>query len=587
MSVVEIADHLADPLALLTLAPRTAPARQQTMRAAIDWSYALLTPQEQTLLRRLAVFAGGFTLRAAQLVCSGPDLPPADVVDLLDRLVSKSLLIAVPDEETTRFVQLETVRSYLWQQLVLAGEEDALRARHRDWCLALAERVPAELLDSDQADRLAQEQANLRAALHWTLESDQGAEAARLAIGLTPLWLLRGSFAEGRAQLTAVAQLPSAAASPVLTSLAYSWAAVFAHNEGANMAAEDLAVRGLALAETTDDNLAVVMAMNPFAQAAFGQGNMALAAERAAAGLKLADRGGPAAATIAFWFSITMLELGDPDRAEQLLAEATRLAREAKFRFGEGRLLALQAIFAERARDHQLADQRLAEALAAERSRGGLPGVIDVLTMAGQIFVERGEWVRATDALSEALAAATFYGSHLRLARVLESLTGLLVETHPDASVRLAAGAQELRDSLRAQPRPSESHRLGIHLARAEQKLGHVAYMATWKAARAMPLDKIVDDVRKLLGQASPEAVVVPHPRPDQLTARQREVVLLVVRGLSNREIAEELVVTRKTAEAHIGNILNKLELSSRVQIATWAYARGLAEPETGAPATA
>jgi hypothetical protein len=116
--------------------------------------------------------------------------------------------------------------------------------------------------------------------------------------------------------------LPSATASPVLTSLAYSWAAVFAHNEGANMAAEDLAVRGLALAERTDDNLAVVMAMNPFAQAAFGQGNMALAAERAAAGLKLADRGGPAAATIAFWFSITMLELGNPDRAEQLLAEA-------------------------------------------------------------------------------------------------------------------------------------------------------------------------------------------------------------------------------------------------------------------------
>ena len=103
MSVAEISDHLADPLALLTLAPRTAPARQQTMRATIDWSFALLTAHEQTLLRRLATFSGGCTLEAATAVCSGPDLPSEHVLDLLDRLVAKSLVSVVKDHDRTRY----------------------------------------------------------------------------------------------------------------------------------------------------------------------------------------------------------------------------------------------------------------------------------------------------------------------------------------------------------------------------------------------------------------------------------------------------------------------------------------------------
>jgi non-specific serine/threonine protein kinase len=125
MSVAQIAQHLTDPL------------------ATIDWSYDVLTESEKTLLRRLAVFSESFTLAAAQTVCTGPELPADQILDLLDHLVSRSLVSTFSDHEVTRFDLLGTLRGYLLARLTAAGEVDALRARHRDWCIALAEHTPS------------------------------------------------------------------------------------------------------------------------------------------------------------------------------------------------------------------------------------------------------------------------------------------------------------------------------------------------------------------------------------------------------------------------------------------------------------
>jgi len=248
-------------------------------------------------------------------------------------------------------------------------------------------------------------------------------------------------------------------------------------------------------------------------------------------------------------------------------------------------MLAQRALFAERAGDRLLADQLLADAVEAER-RMGLPGLIEVLTTSGTVFADRGEHARAAEALSEALATAAAHGSLDRLARVLEAISGLVAASQPDGCVRLAAAADELRDSLRALPRPSERRRLGTHLQAAKRRLGEAPYAATWSAARTEPLDTILDEGRELLRNLGVVEVEVPAPTSaDSLSDREREVVLLVMRGLSNRAIADELVVARKTAEAHIGHILTKLGLTNRVQIATWAYEHGLAPAATDAPA--
>jgi non-specific serine/threonine protein kinase len=585
MSVMEISDRLANPLALLTLAPRTAPARQQTLRATIDWSYALLAPQEQMLLRRLAVFNGGFTLEASESVCASAELPRERILDLLERLVSKSLVIALKEHDTTRYTLLETLRHYLFGCLAAAGEDEVVRARHRDWCIAIAEREVPELFDQQQVALLTQEQDNLQAALHWTLESDQAGAAGRLAVGMSPLWLLQGRFDEGRARLAAVVDLPSAAGSPLAAARAYMWAAALAFNEGAYVVTEELGLRGLALAEAAGDKDAIVGTLFQVGQAALGQGDLARAADRFETALGLCDEGGPVAVMTAYCLGQVMVERNDWSRAEALLTQATTWAHAAGSPFPHGRLQAERARVAERAGDRALADRLLADALASERGMG-LPGLIDVLTTSARIFADRGERVRAAEAMREALGHAASHGSLARLARLLEAVSDLVAPSHPQACVRLVACADAVRDSLRALPRPSERVRLSMQLNDVRRRLGESAYAATWQAARATPLDQIVEEANALLREpVQAEVARLTPAAEDVLSEREREVVQLVTRGLSNREIANELVVARKTAEAHIGHILTKLGLTNRVQIATWGYDHGFAPRDIERPA--
>jgi predicted ATPase/DNA-binding CsgD family transcriptional regulator len=150
MTLAEIARRLDDPLGLLTGGGRAAPVRQQTLRASLDWSHALLRDPEQRLLRRLAIFGDGFTLEAAEAVCTADDLPVAEVAVLLDRLVAQSLVHATEHDATTRFHLFEAVRQYGLERLGQAGEAACVRERHRDWRLSLARRVAsAEVLDPD------------------------------------------------------------------------------------------------------------------------------------------------------------------------------------------------------------------------------------------------------------------------------------------------------------------------------------------------------------------------------------------------------------------------------------------------------
>src|SRR6202035_1116239 len=149
--VAQVAQRLDDRFRLLTGGSRTVVARQQTLRALIDWSYDLLSEPERLLLRRLSVFAGGWTLEAAEAVCAEEGIERWEVLDLLTALVDKSLVVEEPGAET-RYRLLETIRQYSRERLLEAGESAAVQRQHRDWCLALAER--AELFGAEQAEWL-------------------------------------------------------------------------------------------------------------------------------------------------------------------------------------------------------------------------------------------------------------------------------------------------------------------------------------------------------------------------------------------------------------------------------------------------
>jgi predicted ATPase/class 3 adenylate cyclase/DNA-binding NarL/FixJ family response regulator len=196
MAVEEIAAALTDRFRLLTGGTRGALPRQQTLRASVDWSYELLSEDERTLLRRLAVFTGGWTLDLAEDVTTGEGLGRYAVLDLLSSLVDKSLVLVEDRERSTRYRLLETVRQYALDHLAQSPDAPAVRERHRDALLALAERVEAHLVTVDQHQwlrTLAAEDANLTQALQHAAQTDPG-KALRLAVALTFYWKLQGRF---------------------------------------------------------------------------------------------------------------------------------------------------------------------------------------------------------------------------------------------------------------------------------------------------------------------------------------------------------------------------------------------------------
>jgi predicted ATPase/class 3 adenylate cyclase/DNA-binding CsgD family transcriptional regulator len=201
LSPGEILEGLHDRFRLLTGGARTVVRRQQTLRASVDWSHALLTQPERVLFRRLAVFVGGFDLDAAQAVAGGGDVQRFQVLDQLTLLVDKSLVVADDTRGRTRYRLLETVRQYALEKLGESGEADAVRARHRDHYTAMAALLDAPA-GSDYERRLERgdtEIDNLRAAFGWSCENSDTELALALASSLQPLWISRGRFREGRA----------------------------------------------------------------------------------------------------------------------------------------------------------------------------------------------------------------------------------------------------------------------------------------------------------------------------------------------------------------------------------------------------
>ncbi len=265
LSLTEILDSLHDRFRLLTGGARTAVRRQQTLRASVDWSYALLTEPERVLFRGLAAFLGGFDLDAAQNVCGGGDVERYQVLDQLTLLVDKSLVVAENASGRTRYRLLETVRQYAQEKLGESGEADAVRTRHRDHYTAMAALLDTPA-DGDYEQRLEQAETeidNLRAAFAWSRENSDVGLALALASSLQPLWQARGRLREGltwfdTALADANAQYPEAVGTVRAEALADS--AMLAVRMGA-AESPDQAQQALAIAREVDDPALLALAL--------------------------------------------------------------------------------------------------------------------------------------------------------------------------------------------------------------------------------------------------------------------------------------------------------------------------------------
>lgn len=557
LSVEQIEERLEDSLKLLTTGFRTADPRHRTLRATLDWSYELLSEAERVLFGRLSVFAGGWTLEAAEAVGSGDGVGEDDILDPLSRLVDKSLVALEEGEHgVMRYTMLEPVRQYAREKLEESTEEDAVQGRHAGFFLAMAEEAEPELAGTQQKawlKRLEREHANLRAALSWALDpavaepTEHRTELGlRLAGALGRFWGVYGS-GEGRRWLEKGLANGGAVPKPALGKALYEagWIALW---QGDSDKAISLLEEALTLFRELGDRRGVAISIT--------------------------------------YLGAALLHRGDREGAAVLREEAEALRGEPLDRWTLAELTTFLSMAALYEDDYERSVALGTEGLAICRELGDRQGIVRCHIGVGLTELARGNHERAALQFEETLRLLRGQGEELAFAYGLLGLAGVMAaQAEPGRAARLWGAAEALREEIGVD---SLSHwdLYGYdyegRVSAARNMLGDEgAWERAWADGRAMTPGEAVEYALNTREPAPPTALTPRKPPlveapDDPLTSREREVAVLVGRGLTNRQISSELSVSERTVHNHVSNILSKLGLRSRAQIAVWAAQRRL-----------
>ena len=480
LSVEEIDGKLDQRFRLLTGGSRTALPRQQTLRSLIDWSYDLLREPEKLFLQRLSVFAGGWTLAAAEAVCAGEGIEQRDVLDLLTSLADKSLVVPEQGDAQTRWRLLETVRQYARDRLEDAGGSAAVRVRHREYYLALAEEADPKLRGAEQAEwlrRLEEEHENLRVGLAWSLAEAETGGGLRLCGALQRFWGTRGHLSEGRQWCTRV--LGKAGAEERTRERAYvlNAAGVLAYLQGDYPAAREPHEESLSIRRELGDRIGIARSLGNLGIVTFQQGDYpaarALYEESLATHRELGDRFG-IAASLGNLGNVAQ-EQGDYPAARALLEECLAIRRELGDRAGIAMSLDSLGNVTQEQGDYPAAKALYEQSLAIERELGNRFGIASSLGNLGTVALNQGDYPAAKALLEESLTIRRELGVRLGTSVSLVGLGNVAFHQGDYAAARalyeeslaifreigerwgipyslegLAAVVASLRDSLRA-----------------------------------------------------------------------------------------------------------------------------------------
>ncbi|ANN18340.1 hypothetical protein SD37_23695 [Amycolatopsis orientalis] len=536
LSPGQILDRLTGRLALLTSGRRTAPRRQQTLRAAIDWSYQLCSSAEQTVWARTSVFSGSFDLDAATHVCADAGIAADDVLELIDGLLDKSVLIRGRQPGVARYQMLESLREYGQERLDVTGDRHRVARLHRDWFGGLVARANEEWVSDRQQrwiEQLGSDHANLRAALAWSLsEPGEAGRALRMAAYPVEYWLLRGLAGEARTWL------------------------------------------GRALAATPDDH---------------------------------PDRGDALC-----MYALHTLWMGDQEQIARLLDEAEALAEKNADEVARGRVLHIRsfaAILTGRPGGVELAAATCAIFRAhglvhAElhplfihgvsiayrdgdpaAARASLRRMYDLAAERGDLFyramalfgratveVEFGDITAAADAATEALRLDLRTGDQQGMAYRVDTLAWIAARRNEhERAATLFGIAGALWERIGTTPEFAVNLPHVKHTAATRAAIGNTRFEQAYAAGRAL---SDAEAVRHALGEPAPASPSAADARTGILTKRETEIAGLIAKGLTNRDIAAELVISQRTVSTHVEHILTKLGFGNRAQIAVWVVGR-------------
>ena len=544
MSPEEIRDSLAARLRVLNLGFRDSAERHQSLSACVEWSFQLCSEIEQRFWARSSVFRGGYDLNAAAAICVADDLPAGEILDLISALVDQSIVIA---EDTgtghTRYRMLTDIRQFGWERAEKVGELRGIQERHATWCADLVSRFDAEACGPHQPEwlrLLRLEDGNLRAALGYVAGSAEGSAAGLvMARKLDLYWSACGLLDEARHWLELA--LATGAGTPEERALAMAVAARFAVLQHDRIRARELVEEGTEVATAVEDTQALGRLLVPAAMLAFWDGTPTAAADQA-------------------------------DSAVALLRSASDLPGLLLALFVAGVCHGFAGNGVEAAARHRQCIARADE--VGERHMKAL-----AVAGLGEHELVAGRHPEATDLFREAIVLQRELGDRIGIAVGLDSLGRVAIaEGRGERAAVLLGAAESIWDAVgmseTGNPFAVASSRSdGVQQAR--KLLGKQRFRELLRRGSQLTPHQAVQSALEAKADAAPPPRAPAGPSP--LTRRELEVADLVADGSSNPEIAARLVISVRTAQGHVENILRKLGFNSRSRIAAWVTQRRLA----------
>ncbi|MFI5450203.1 MAG: ATP-binding protein [Candidatus Bathyarchaeia archaeon] len=498
LSLEDLLPRLQKRLELLTGGRRDLPERQQTLRNTIAWSYDLLDEQDKKLFRRLSVFAGNFSLAAAEAICTTKEDSSKHTFDQLSRLVEKSLLLSEQVGGEIRFRMLETIREFAHEFLVASGESTLILNRFVDFFLSLAEETGPKLRGPEQVGslvRLDHEHDNLRAALQWSIEKKQIDHSLRFVSSLWYFWYIRGHWTEGRLWLTKALN-QSSGGRKTLRASALRAAGALASVQDDYPAAHSNLEESIALFREAGDKEGAALALNSLGLAMLDHDDLSkgekLLDESLALMQELRNKWGTA--LVLNNLGVSARAQGQHDQAVKLHKQSLQLFRELEDKRHIARMLINLGINARDKAEYEEAHRLLTESLSLSQELGEKVGVAESLFYLGSIAHRMNDHDTAWNNLREALAISWELGDKQVIAECLDELAGCsLAKGDAIRATRLLAACETIRQVTKLQIPPTylANHERGITKARVV--LGEKKFTTEWDRGIVMDFKAAVE----------------------------------------------------------------------------------------------
>lgn len=571
-------------LPLLTGGTQDLPIRQQTLRNTLEWSYSLLNSDEQRLLRRMAVFVGGCTLEALEGVCNREEVSALEILDRVGSLLDKSLLYQrAQGEDEPRCMMLATIREYALERLRESREEDAISDAHAAYFLTFAERGDLALRGPEQDRWLKQLEAehhNLRRALHWFVERGAAEGALRLSSAISWFWYLHGYLREGCGWLERVLALPGASERTRYRAKALYSVGGLARFLGNFTLARSRLEESLALWRELGDRQGCAYTLARLGTVLKIQGDLAVAHGVLEESVTLFREGGDkwGLALALFGLQEVVTSESDLTSAHSWLQESLALWREVGDTWGLA--LALDGL-GEMMRcqgDYKQAAKFYDESLALFRHLDNKWRIAYLLHNLGHVARAQGNYKGMAALFEESFVLFQELGHKAGIADCLAGLAAVAgVQGQQELAVRLFAASQALFNALGVRPDPADRAEYDRNLAAVRTQLDEATFTVAWTQGQQMTWEQILtapEQVKREQGlptsqPASPHVFSQVQGPPSAaysagLTAREIEVLRLAAQGLSYVQIAERLIISARTVDAHLRSIYAKLGVTSR-----------------------